>query len=231
MPYSTEHPIILPRGSQLARLIISNLHLVHLHAGPTHLMGLLSGQFYVLGARNLVRDISRSCVPCQRVYAKTSTQQMEDLPGCRVMPSPPFYKIGVDYAGPVTLKRGATRKPTYLKAYIALFVCLATKAVHLELVSDLSSNDFLAALRRFVSRRGCLAEIISDNGTNFVEANHALQRVYWLTTSSTFNKDIQPFLTQHCINCLAEPHILEACGKPESSLQSYHYVSFSKTMP
>ena len=168
-------------------------------------MVLLSGQFYVLRARNEVRDISRSCVPYQRVYSKTFTQQIANLPGSPAMPSPPFYKIGLNYAGPVMLKRGATRKRTYLKAYIALFVCLATKAVHLELVSDLSSNDFLAALRRLVSRRGCPAEIISDNGTNFVGANHELLRVYRLTRSATFNKNIQPFLTQHRINWRFNP--------------------------
>ncbi len=61
------------------------------------------------------------------------------------MPAPPFSKTGVDFVGPVTLKRGHTRKPSYVKAYISLFICLATKAVHLELVSSLSTADFLAA--------------------------------------------------------------------------------------
>ena len=103
---------------------------------------------------------------------------MGDLPSVQVKPSPPFSTTGVDFAGPITLRRGHTRKPTYVKAYVCVFVCLTTKAVHLELVSDLSTEAFLAALRRFVARRGCPYKILSDNGTNFVGANHELQKLY-----------------------------------------------------
>ena len=103
---------------------------------------------------------------------------MGDLPSVRVKSSPPFSTTGVDFAGPITLRRGHTRKPTYVKAYVCVFVCLTTKAVHLELVSDLSTEAFLAALRRFVARRGCPYKILSDNGTNFVGANHELQKLY-----------------------------------------------------
>ena len=76
---------------------------------------------------------------------------MGEPPQARSRPAPTFSQVGVDFAGPISLKLGHTRKPVIVKAYIGLFVCLVTKAVHIELVSDLSTDDFLAAFRRFVA--------------------------------------------------------------------------------
>ena len=154
------------------------LHFLHLHAGPTLLLGIVSLKYYVVGARQLIRNVSRGCVTCRKTYARTATQLMGDLPSIRVKPSPPFSTTGVDFAGPITLRRGHTRKPTYDKAYMCVFVCLTTKIFHLELMSDLSTEAFLAALRHFIARRGCPYKILSDNGTNFVGANHELQELY-----------------------------------------------------
>ena len=88
----------------------------------------------------------------------------------RVSPTPPFEKSGVDYAGPFQIKYGHVRKPTIIKAYICVFVCLSVEAVHLELVSDLTNEAFTAALRRFIARRGYPTLIWSDHGSNFVGA-------------------------------------------------------------
>lgn len=100
---------------------------------------------------------------------------MGDFPQCRVQISRPFTNTGIDYAGPVILKHG--RKIT-TKAYIALFICMATKAIHLELVSSLSTKEFLAALLRFISRRGKCTNIYSDNATNFHGALNELKRFF-----------------------------------------------------
>jgi transposase InsO family protein len=100
---------------------------------------------------------------------------MGQLPAARVQPSRPFAATGIDYGGPFTLKIGGKRSKLTQKAYLALFVCMSTKALHLELVSDLTTNAFLAALRRFVSRRGRPAQVYSDNATNFVSASKELK--------------------------------------------------------
>ena len=92
---------------------------------------------------------------------------MGQLPSARVTPGPPFSVCGLDYAGPFMLKKGHTRKPVIVKAYLAVFVCFSTKVTHLEVVSDLMTEAFLACLRRFVFRRGLPAHIHSDNGGNF----------------------------------------------------------------
>ncbi len=79
---------------------------------------------------------------------------MGQLPTNRVIPSSPFHHTGADFAGPIKLKWGYTRKPVYIDSYICVFICMATKAVHIEMVLNLSTADFLATLRRFISRRG-----------------------------------------------------------------------------
>lgn len=92
---------------------------------------------------------------------------MSDLPDYRVTPSRTFQRTGVDYAGPIQVLHKAGRGQRLYKAYIAIFVCLSTRAIHLELVGDYTSAVFLAALRRFTIRRGTPSTLYSDNGTNF----------------------------------------------------------------
>lgn len=99
---------------------------------------------------------------------------MSDLPVYRVNQVKPFSIVGVDFGGPFRIKLGQHRGAKMDKAYLCLFVCLATKAVHLEVVSTLSADGFIAALRRFVARRGRCSAIHADRGTNFVGASNYL---------------------------------------------------------
>lgn len=99
---------------------------------------------------------------------------MGALPGPRVNPSRPFSHTGIDYAGPIQIRMSKGRGNRSTKGYIAIFVCLTTKAMHLEAVTDLTTEGFLAAFRRFVARRGLCSHVYSDNGTNFVGANRQL---------------------------------------------------------
>ncbi|GFS51943.1 integrase catalytic domain-containing protein [Trichonephila clavipes] len=92
---------------------------------------------------------------------------MEDLPRDRIVPSRPFEKVGVDYAGPIITKPNLKRSRVTLKSYIAIFICFSTKATLLEVVSDLTTEAFLACLRRFIARRSKPSVIGSDNATNF----------------------------------------------------------------
>lgn len=87
-------------------------------------------------------------------------------------------KVSVDYAGPLIIKGGAIRRPSYINAYAAIFVCLEKKACHIELVSDLTAKAFLAALRRFMARRGKPSEMWSDNRTKFTQANQDIKELY-----------------------------------------------------
>ncbi|GFT35775.1 integrase catalytic domain-containing protein [Trichonephila clavipes] len=99
---------------------------------------------------------------------------MGDLPKDRVVPSRPFEKVGLDFAGPIITKPNLKRSRVTLKSYIAIFICFCTKAIHFEVVSDLTTDSFLASLRRFVARRSKPATIWSDNATNFKGAKNVL---------------------------------------------------------
>ena len=128
-------------------------------------------------ARSTIRSITRQCITCKRHSAHPEDQMLGQLPAERVTLTAPFDKTGVDYAGPFQLKYGHVRKHTTIKTYICLFVCLSVKAVHLEVVSDLTTEAFIAALRRFIARRGCPTLIWSDHGSKFVGAKNELKEL------------------------------------------------------
>ncbi|GFY06359.1 integrase catalytic domain-containing protein [Trichonephila clavipes] len=122
---------------------------------------------------------------------RSSSQLMGDLPPIRFQQIRPFESTGLDFAGPLTTKCAHKRSVTKFKSYICLFICTATKAVHLELVSDLSTAAFLAALRRFIARRSCPSKIISDNGSNFKGASSHLRKLVDLC----LQEEVQNFLS------------------------------------
>ena len=126
----------------------------------------------------MIRAVIRDCIICKRVASKPKPQVMGQLPADRLHPGLAFDRAGVDYAGPFFVKSGPVRKPTVTKAFVAVFVCFATKAVHLEVVSDLTTAAFIATLRRFIARRRKPSVVWSDHRTNFVGANRELKELY-----------------------------------------------------
>ncbi|XP_068987608.1 uncharacterized protein [Bombus flavifrons] len=124
---------------------------------------------------------------------------MGDLPAARITESRPFTNVGIDYCGPFYIKERKDRNRRKIKTYVAIFVCLAVKAVHIELVSDLTSEAFIAALRRFIARRGFCATIYSDNGTNFVGANNELRELRNPLQADDHKVKVQSFLADRRI--------------------------------
>ena len=119
-----------------------------------------------------MRKISHQCPNCKRRRARPQAPKMADLPDVRLKAHlPPFSHVGVDYFGPLTVRR--FRKTE--NRYGCLFTCLVTRAVHIEVAHDLGTDSYLMALRRMMSRRGKPQLIQSDNGTNFVGANRELR--------------------------------------------------------
>lgn len=171
-----KHPAILPNKHPFTRMILNDLHREHLHVGQSGLLAISRQQFWILRAKDEVRNITRQCISCFRANPRDVPQYMGDLPSQRVQPAQAFMRTGVDYAGPFLLKTGGPRSTKSTKAYIAVFVCFTTRAIHIELVSDLSTATFIAALTRFCSRRGLCSHLFSDNGTNFIGANAELKR-------------------------------------------------------
>ena len=125
---------------------------------------------------------------------------MGQLPPERITPDAVFSKVGMDYAGPVYIKQGSIRKPVMVKAYVCIFVSLTVKAVHLELVSDLTSEAFIACLRRFITRSRKPILIWSDHGTNFVGAKHILRDLFEFLQQQKTNEVIANFCTSQGIS-------------------------------
>jgi len=198
-PTSPLRLTLLSAKSPLTKLLVSSLHKVFSHAGPTAMASILASSYLIPNLRNLLKQVSRNCLPCQRAYAKPLSHMMGMLPVTRTSPAPPFWRTGVDFAGPLTLRLGHTRKPTILKSYAVIFVCLTTKAVHFDLCTTLSTADYMATFQRFVARRGCPAEIFSDNGSNFIGAREELRQLQQLTSAKSTTNAIQQFATQRAI--------------------------------
>lgn len=103
---------------------------------------------------------------------------MGNLPSERVTPSRPFSHTGVDFTGHVDIKINKEGGIKTCKGYIAIFICMVTKAVHIELVSDLTTEAFIAGLKRLCARRGTPEHIYSDNGSNFIGAAKVLKKEF-----------------------------------------------------
>lgn len=173
------HPVILHNKHFLTILIMRHTHEILLHCGPQQLLNSMRQQFWPISGRSLARFIVRRCVICFKAKPITTDYLMGNLPECRVSAyQPVFSHTGIDYAGPIEIRDRKTRNPKFLKAYICIFVCMTTKCIHLECVTDLTSQSFILVLRRFVARRGKPLHLYSDNGTNFVGANSIISQFF-----------------------------------------------------
>ncbi|XP_050055037.1 uncharacterized protein LOC114131043 [Aphis gossypii] len=175
--FDQRNPILLPAKSEFTVALFRNEHERLLHAGPQALLSAIREKFWPLNGRNIARRTVHQCVICFRSKPVTYEPIMGDLPRDRIEPERAFKICGVDFAGPIMIKTSLRRNAPMTKAYICVFVCFVTKAIHVELVGDLTTNAFLSALRRFWSRRGICNTIYSDNGTNFVGANRQLKEL------------------------------------------------------
>lgn len=174
LEFEHKHPALLPKKCELTSAIIESFHRKNFHPGLNTTHYLILQQFWIPAAKHAIRRHLSKCIRCHRLNPQPLQPFMSDLPAFRVNQVKPFSEVGVDYGGPFRIKLGRHRGAKIDKAYLCLFVCLSTKAVHLEVVSTLSTDGFIAALRRFISRRGRCNVIHSDCGTNFVGADAQL---------------------------------------------------------
>nr|XP_049466974.1 uncharacterized protein LOC125908321 [Anopheles coluzzii] len=184
---SEKHPVILSSKHPLSALLAVSIHLSKLHAAPQLLLTTLRQSFWIIGGRNLCKSVYHSCHACFKAKPTLIKQSIADLPTSRVTPTRPFSVCGVDYCGPIYIKQ-TIRNRSPIKAYIAIFVCFSTRAVHIELVGDLTSTAFINALRRLIARRGQIGELHSDNATTFKGAAHELNRVYKMLKSDEHDR-------------------------------------------
>ncbi|KAH8252056.1 hypothetical protein KR038_003792, partial [Drosophila bunnanda] len=149
LQYDERHPIILPYNCHLSRLLVHFTHRITLHGGNQLTIRLIRSKFWIPRVRNLVKSVIYSCKVCVIQKKKVQTQLMGELPKERISFSRPFTYTGMDYAGPFDIKNYTGRACLITKGYVLVFVCFATKAIHLEPTSDLTTEKFLAAFARF----------------------------------------------------------------------------------
>ena len=173
--FEENNPIILPYRSVVTDLIISYEHQALGHFGRDMVRAKLRTRYWVIRSNNAVRRVLAACIPCRRVQAFPSHQLMADLPLDRIqIPEAAFTHIGIDCFGPFYVKV----KRSQVKRYGLICVCSASRATHLEVLDDMTTDSFLNGLRRFIARRGSVRTIRSDCGSNFLGAMNELNTFY-----------------------------------------------------
>ena len=148
------------------------------HGGINTTLVALRERYWILRGRQVVKAIIRSCVICRKFEGLPyCSQPSPDLPACRMSDDPPFSHTGLDFAGPVYF-RDTSGTSDGAKAYMCLFTCASTRAVHLELTRGMSVDAFILAFRRFVGRRGLPVTLLSDNARFFKAFSKEIQSIF-----------------------------------------------------
>ncbi|GFV77696.1 integrase catalytic domain-containing protein [Trichonephila clavipes] len=222
IPYSQKHPAILAKNSKLSKIYFITLHKKLFHVGPQGLLNAVRLRFWALGGRNLARKTVHTCVVCFKCKPIPSSQIMGNLPYERVNMAPPFSITGLDLGGPYFVTYKHQRKGVLNKIYVCVCICFVTRAIHLEILSDLTSDAIIATLKRFMSRRGKCSKIFTDNATNFVGANSQLKVFY--KTLNFPDQNLAAYLTEEGIEWnFIPPRAPHMGGLWEAGIKSVKY--------
>ena len=196
--YQSKHQLLLPYNHHLSRLLIMAHHQSVGLLGQEYVLTSLRKKYWIIKGRAAVRKVLSGCLTCRKQNSLRGQQMMADLPKERLTPEdPPFSYVGIDYFGPLFVKRGRS----IVKHYGCLFSCLTLRATHIEVAESLETDSFISALRRFISRRGKPRVIISDNSTNLCGGERELREA----VDSWNQQKINSFLHQRNIDWKFNP--------------------------
>ncbi|XP_039516158.1 uncharacterized protein LOC120470642, partial [Pimephales promelas] len=217
----TIHPIVLDPAHQVTKLIIQDADRDLRHPGSERLFAELRRRYWILRGREAVKRHQHSCPDCRRWRAKPAVPQMADLPLARLrLMKPPFFSTGTDCFGPFMVKIGRRNE----KRWGILFKCLTTRAVYIDVLTSLDQDSFLMALRRFISRRGKPAELLSDQGTNFRGGEREIHESF-----KALHPTLQAELAKHQIefrfNPPSAPHFGGAWEREIKSIKAALYAT------
>lgn len=175
VPCSTLYPMLLHKDHHLTRLFVLHTHQRVFHNGVKETLTELRSRFWIPKGRSIVKQILHHCTICRRFEGKSyHAPPPPPLPTYRVQEAPPFAVTGVDFAGPLYVR---SPDGAQSKVWICLYTCCVVRAVHLDLVLDMSAQTFLRSFRRFAARWGLPSRVISDNGKTFKAAAKTIQAV------------------------------------------------------
>ncbi|XP_045201835.2 uncharacterized protein LOC123555228 [Mercenaria mercenaria] len=185
---NARHPILLHKKDTFTHLVIEKMHKEILHSGVSQTLAGVRQRFWIPHGRAAVKYVINKCTICRRFEgAPYEMPPMPPLPKSRVTEAKPFRRTGLDYLGPHFVKNKTPKK-----VWICLFTCLVTRAVHLEVVLDMTTEEFLLCFRRFVSQKGAPTQIISDNGSQFKAASSIVDQIWRKTISS---EEVQTYVS------------------------------------
>ena len=180
LPQSAKCPILLPRSHPLTTAVINDCHQKVMHSGTSHTLSRVRYRYWIPRGRQVVKAVLRKCVICKKFNGRPySLPRFAPYPSERVTESKPFAYVGIDYFGPLNIKDVSDSQ----KVWVCLFSCMVTRAIHLEVVTDMTTELFIMALRRFVSRRGVPRKVFSDNAQQFHLAKSTLQLAWEQTVA------------------------------------------------
>ena len=189
----TNYPKLLPRNDSYTSLVIRHMHERLLHSGIAHTLSQIRSEYWIIHGRREVFKVIRKCGICQKNEGGAyKMPPMPSWPISRVKESAPFSFTGLDYIGPLYIKQGTQLS----KVWICLFTCMAVRAIHLELVADLSAKEFFLCLKRFISRRGKPTEVLLDNAPQFKLVKKTAD---YLWSKCTHDDSIQSYVARQGI--------------------------------
>ncbi len=174
IPQSSKHPILVDKDHYFASLIVYESHRRVMHNGVKETLTDIRSQYWIVRGRQFVRKLIGKCTICRRFEGKPyQAPPTPPLPDFRLREAPPFTAIGIDYLGPLFVR---TRDKSE-KVWICLYTCCVTRAVHLDVVPDLTTEGFIRSFRRFTARRGVPSRIVTDNAGTFKAASREIKTI------------------------------------------------------
>ena len=197
--FDLKHQIILPKDHPFTRSLIRHFHLVNYHVGAQTLNAIIRRRYWIVKGKTTINSEIAKCIHCFSRNPKLQQQLMGHLPVHRIHANSTeaFVVTGVDCAGPFIATHGTRGRHTY-KIYLVVFICLYTKAVHLDVITNLTTKGFLNVFKRFIATRGKPKVMYSDNGLNFVGASRVIAEEQRKLIEE-FNSQIYPEIVENGI--------------------------------
>ena len=174
----------------MSEKIIEDAHLQTLLGGAGLTVSVVREAYWIPKVRQLAKKVIRKCYGCKRFQAAAfANPPTGNLPRERTEGSIPFQVIGVDFAGPICCKQTAKSEG---KAYIILYTCSLKPALYLEVLPDMTFEEFLGSFKKMIANRGRPQKVISDNGRTFIAAAKWLRKIMR-------KEKLQDFLAHHKI--------------------------------
>lgn len=198
-----DYPLLLAKTSQLAELIVRDLHRQLNHSGKYSVLAELRKRFYIPSCFSFVRKILRSCVTCRRFNSRSVELNQNDYRTFRTDPSTvPFRNIFIDYLGPITI----TIRDQKTKVYLLLFTCLYSRAVNLQICLDLTVGNFLRAFQLHIFKYGLPSLCLSDLGSQIVAGSKII-------TEHLSDEGTTGFLSDNGIKTIEFSQYPKGCNK------------------